>query len=125
MSKVDWYSNYLANKGAAPQPLPSIDPTQQPMTQVRVNPLQTSPERLVNAPTKAPLKCPECSSPNYMEHTQLGQPTWRCFDCGYPVNQSGSRFGALTGAVVEGNTKASRGNDATNNFHPEQIIGRV
>lgn len=51
--------------------------------------------------------------------------TPRCLDCGYPLEQSGSRYGALTGAKVEGNAKASMGNDATNNWNPQGIIGRV
>jgi hypothetical protein len=49
----------------------------------------------------------------------------RCFDCGYPVQQSGSRFGALTGAHVEGAAKQASGNDGTNNWNPQGIIGRV
>jgi hypothetical protein len=49
----------------------------------------------------------------------------RCYDCGYPISQSGSRYGALTGAKVEGTTKTSIGNDATSNWNPQGIIGRI
>jgi hypothetical protein len=49
----------------------------------------------------------------------------RCYDCGYPIQQSGSKYGALTGAHVEGSTKGARGNDATNNYNPQNIIGRI
>jgi hypothetical protein len=49
----------------------------------------------------------------------------RCYDCGYPVQQSGSRYGSLTGAHVEGNAKAAAGNDATNNWNPQGIVGRI
>jgi hypothetical protein len=49
----------------------------------------------------------------------------RCYDCGYPINQSGSRYGALTGAKVEGNVKAATGNDSASNWNPQGIIGRI
>ena len=49
----------------------------------------------------------------------------RCYDCGYPLQQSGSRYGALTGANVEGPTKQSTGNDVTNNWNPQGVIGRI
>ena len=49
----------------------------------------------------------------------------RCYDCGYPIQQSGSKFGALTGAKVEGNTKSSIGNDIQSNWNPQGIIGRI
>jgi hypothetical protein len=49
----------------------------------------------------------------------------RCFDCGYPLEQSGSRFGGLAGAHVEGSAKQATGNDVTNNWNPQGIIGRI
>ena len=49
----------------------------------------------------------------------------RCYDCGYPIQQSGSKYGALTGAHVVGDTKGARGNDPTNNYNPQNIIGRI
>ena len=42
----------------------------------------------------------------------------RCYDCGYPVGQSGSRYGALTGARVEGNAKSALGNDVQSGWNP-------
>jgi hypothetical protein len=51
--------------------------------------------------------------------------TARCFDCGYPLEQSGSKYGQLAGAKVEGNAGQARGNDATNNWNPQGIIGRI
>lgn len=41
----------------------------------------------------------------------------RCYDCGYPISQSGSRYGALTGAKVEGAAKGAIGN-TTGGFNP-------
>ena len=58
--------------------------------------------------------------------TQNGQvESWRCYDCGYPITQSGSSYGSLAGAHVEGSAKSARGNDTTNNFNPQGIIGRI
>jgi hypothetical protein len=49
----------------------------------------------------------------------------RCFDCGYPLEQQGSRYGALAGAQVEGTTKQALGNNTTNNYNPQGIIGTI
>jgi hypothetical protein len=59
--------------------------------------------------------CPECGGGNYMSPSQTIAP--RCYDCGYPVSQSGSRYGALTGAKVEGAAKGALGN-TTGGFNP-------
>jgi hypothetical protein len=66
--------------------------------------------------------CPECGGNNYMS-VQNAAP--RCYDCGYPISQSGSRYGSLTGAKVEGSAKAARGNDIASNWNPQGIIGRI
>jgi ribosomal protein L37E len=66
--------------------------------------------------------CPDCGSDNYFGFNG-SKP--RCYECGYPLEQSGSRYGSLTGAQVVGDTKGARGNDATNNYNPQGIIGRV
>jgi hypothetical protein len=49
----------------------------------------------------------------------------RCYDCGYPISQSGSRYGSLTGAKVEGSAKSAIGNDVQSNWNPQGIIGRI
>jgi hypothetical protein len=49
----------------------------------------------------------------------------RCYDCGYPLTQAGSRYGALTGASVEGSAKQANGNDVASNWNPQGIIGRI
>ena len=66
--------------------------------------------------------CPDCGSGNYFS-IQNAAP--RCYDCGYPLEQSGSKYGSLTGAKVEGNTKSARGNDTANNWNPQGIVGRI
>jgi hypothetical protein len=66
--------------------------------------------------------CPDCGSGNYFA-IQNAAP--RCYDCGYPIQQSGSRYGNLAGAHVEGAAKQATGNDATNNWNPQGIIGKI
>jgi hypothetical protein len=41
------------------------------------------------------------------------------------MEQSGSKYGSLTGAQVVGDTKSASGNNPTNNYNPQQIIGRI
>lgn len=69
-------------------------------------------------------RCPECGSDKYMSVDNAAK---RCFDCGYPISQSGSRYGALTGAHVDGAAKTAVGNNNVNNWNPQkmEIIGRI
>ena len=125
MSNANWWANKLGQQTPAPaqQPRPvnmPMPPSQQPMTQY-VPPQPSAP--LSKAQSAAQTQsCPNCSSNNYMS---VAGAKLRCYDCGYPLEQSGSRYGSLTGAKVEGATKSARGNDATNNFNPQQIVGRI
>lgn len=123
MSNADWWAKQL---GAQPQqaaprtadmPMP---PSQQAMTPF-VSPQPQPTSKAQSA--KQVQTCPDCGSANYMSPAQnIGL---RCYDCGYPIQQSGSRFGSLTGATVEGNAKAAKGNDGTSNWNPQGIIGRI
>lgn len=66
--------------------------------------------------------CPDCGSNNYFG-VQGSKP--RCYECGYPMEQSGSKYGQLQGAHVEGDTQAARGNNQVNNYDPTKIVGRI
>jgi len=124
MSSADWWAKQLGTQPAAPQHARPADvpmpPSQQPMTQYTPPQPQTPSLRIGSAEQTA--TCPDCGGNNYMS-VQNAKP--RCYDCGYPVEQSGSRFGALTGAKVEGTTKSSIGNDVASNWNPQGIIGRI
>lgn len=83
------------------------------------------------APRQAPTKaqsaqqtaiCPQCSSDNYMSVQNAAA---RCFDCGYPTEQAGSKYGSLTGARVEGTSAKPAVGNSTGGYHPDQIIGKV
>jgi ribosomal protein L37AE/L43A len=97
-----------------------VAPSQQPMTRFEPPVPQQSTTKAQSA--KQIQTCPECGSNNYMSVANAAP---RCYDCGYPLSQSGSKFGSLTGAKVEGNVKQSLGNDTQNNYNPQNIIGRI
>lgn len=125
MSNADWWAKQLGAQPAAPQqtrpanvPMP---PSQQPMTPY-TPPQQPQQPSLRIGSAKQTESCPECGGNNYMA-VQNAAP--RCYDCGYPINQSGSRYGSLTGAKVEGSAKNALGNDVQSNWNPQGIIGRI
>lgn len=121
MSNANWWANKLGSQ--VPQSRPTdipMPPSQQPMTPYV--PPQAHPAVSKAQSASQVQSCPDCGSGNYFA---INNSTPRCYDCGYPLQQSGSKYGALTGAKVEGPTKSSRGNDATNNFNPQQIVGRI
>ncbi len=123
MSNADWWSKQLGVQPAAPVARPAdipMPPSQQPMTPY-VPPQPQQPSIRIGSTGQTQL-CPDCNSNNYMA-VQNAAP--RCYDCGYPLQQSGSKFGSLTGAKVEGNIKSSIGNDTQNNWNPQGIIGRI
>lgn len=124
MSNADWWSKKLGTPQVPvgrPDPTPSMPPSQQPMAPMPSFQQAPNPaERAASARQTA--TCPECGSANYMA-VQNAAP--RCYDCGYPIQQSGSRYGNLTGAHVEGAAKQAAGNSITNNWNPQGIIGRI
>ena len=130
MSNADWWAKQLGAQPQAPQqqvpvaaPRPvnnPMPPSQQPMAQFQpVQPQQPASRAQSASQTAA---CPECGGTNYMSVQNAAA---RCYDCGYPISQSGSRYGSLTGAKVEGNAKSAIGNDVQSNWNPQGIIGRV
>ncbi|CAB4128640.1 hypothetical protein UFOVP111_52 [uncultured Caudovirales phage] len=126
MSNADWWAQKLngtQNQGQQfrPDPTPPMPPSQQPMTPMPTI-QQPSPAGRAQSAQQT-QSCPECGSNNYMSPD--ARTATRCFDCGYPVNQSGSRYGNLSSARVEGTAKAATGNDVTNNWNPQGIIGHL
>ena len=63
--------------------------------------------------------CPACSSTNYM--APPGTKYMRCFDCGYPLQQSGTGVGTTK---IEGASKAAT-QVPTGSYQPQTVIGRV
>jgi hypothetical protein len=128
MSNADWWAKKLGNpqpvQQGRPDPTPPMPASQQPMAQMPQFQAPTPEVTSRLAPSSASnASCPDCGSGNYMSPSP--QIALRCYDCGYPVSQSGSRFGGLAGAKVEGSVKAATGNDTANNWNPQGIIGRI
>lgn len=126
MNNADWWANKLAQtqpqapaQTGRPMNLPAMPPSQQPMQAMPTFQTQQT-ERAQSA--KQTATCPDCGSVNYMAVANAAP---RCYDCGYPIAQSGSRYGNLAGAHVEGAARQAAGNDTTNNWNPQGIIGRI
>lgn len=123
-SSADWWAKKLQEQQPTPPPARRQDipmpPSQTPMTQFSYPTTPNPAERAQSA--RQTQSCPECYSNNYMAVSGAAP---RCYDCGYPIQQSGSKYGMLQGAHVEGSAKQARGNDMVNNYNPQQIIGRI
>ena len=123
MNNADWWAKKLGNpqpsQQSRPDPTPAMPPSMQPMAPLPTF-QQPATERAQSA--KQTAACPDCGSGNYMS---VANASPRCFDCGYPLEQSGSRYGSLAGAHIEGAAKQSLGNDPTSNWNPQGIIGRI
>ena len=115
MNNSDWWAEKLGTTTQGrPDPTPAMPPSQQPMTQMPVFQPQTPPPTKAQSVTQT-TTCPDCGSSNYFSF-QNSSP--RCYDCGYPVQQSGSNYGALSTANVEGAAKPAIGNSGTSGFKP-------
>lgn len=129
MSNADWWAKKLGNTAPAqqgrPDPTPAMPPSQQPMQVMPTFQNTATPATAASQARSASQSatCPDCGSANYMSPN--ANVALRCYDCGYPVQQSGSRYGSLTGAHVEGAATQALGNDTTNNWNPQGIIGKV
>lgn len=126
MSNADWWARKLNQQQpqvqqTRPDPTPQMPPSQRPLAQMPQFQQPAVPtERAQSA--KQTQTCPECMSSNYMAVANAAP---RCYDCGYPIQQAGSKYGSLTGAHVEGSAQAAKGNDPISNWNPQGIIGRI
>lgn len=120
-SNADWFARRL--QGVQPsQPLPPlVAPSQTPMTPMPTAQPAQDPARLAQSASLTD-RCPDCGSTNYFA-VQNAQA--RCYDCGYPISQSGSKYGSLSTARVEGGVSNAQGNNTASNWNPQGIIGRI
>jgi hypothetical protein len=125
MNSADWWAKKLGQQQPVqqgrPDPTPPMPPSQQPMAMMPQFQQPANPAEKAQS-SKQTATCPDCGSGNFFS-IQNAAP--RCYDCGYPIQQSGSRWGSLAGAHVEGATKQATGNDGTSNWNPQGIIGRI
>lgn len=98
-------SNWWADKLGAPQQPRQAAPVQPPVQYAAPQPAQYAPSQQNYPPTQQMTpqasRCPGCGSGNYGGASGYKP---RCYDCGYPVQQSGSGLGR--GIVSQGGTAA-------------------
>jgi ribosomal protein S27AE len=126
MSNADWWSRQLNGNNPVPQGRPNIAPMAPP-SQVPMSPMPTFQSPSPNPAERAQSarqndSCPDCGSGNFFA---IQNAAARGYDCGYPISQSGSRLGNLTGAHVEGAAQQASGNNSQSNWNPRQIIGHI
>jgi hypothetical protein len=127
----DWWSKKLSGNpaptprqdGAPISPLPNVRYV--PEGNMHSTPVTYDPnqDNLVVKAQSARFteKCPGCFSGNYF--APMGTQLKRCYDCGYPIQQSGSGGGmpSDSSAPATPAIQVHKGN----NFNPQQIIGRI
>jgi hypothetical protein len=69
-------------------------------------------------------RCPNCSSGNYGKMPSMPEAKARCYDCGYPIQQSGSGMPGVR-VPTNGNTQAAKQLSTQNNFNPGTIVDRI
>jgi hypothetical protein len=122
----NWWANKLGTQPAAPNypsPTPPIAPPQ-PLPYNPVPQPQMPPQAAPEASREA-TRCPGCGSGNYGRSALAPEAKARCYDCGYPIQQSGS--GAGTGIPQQGGgaPTPARQVSTANNFNPQGIIGHI
>lgn len=118
MMSSNWWANKITvNPAATPVPRSSVPPTTQ-------QPAYVPPElrdRALPQSATSMARCPSCNSQNYGGYMD-SRP--RCYDCGYPIQQTGS---GTTGVSVplSGPTQAAKQVSTENNYNPQGIIGHI
>jgi hypothetical protein len=129
MSNSNWWAKKLGNNGPMPDTPPTSPmqpnlyraPQQTPNVQVSYDQQQ---DQLISKAQSArdSERCPGCMSVNYM--APVGTQRKRCYDCGYPIVQSGTGAGG-TGSSSSGPTIAAKQPNQSGGFNPTTIVGRV
>jgi hypothetical protein len=115
MMSSNWWANKLSNN---PNPIQSSVPPV--TTQPAYIPPEVRDHKLPASATSA-SRCPNCSSQNY---GGTGDTRPRCYDCGYPIQQTGSGTAGIS-VPLEGPTQPAKQVSTENNFNPQGIIGHI
>ncbi len=120
-------NSWWANKLGTQQPAPAQRPAQPYVPQQPYVPPQNMYPSQIGTPPVQPQmpvtqRCPNCASGNYGGSTPETRP--RCYDCGYPITQSGT---GMPGVRVPSNgaTEAAKQLNTGNNFNPGVIVDRI
>lgn len=127
MSNSNWWAQRLGGQQApVPAQRPTYTPPPQPVpARPAASPMDPSQRRL---PDSAPSagRCPGCGGGNYVQVggvvTDRGTvPAMRCYDCGYPLTQSGT---GISGVAPTGPTQKAT-QIANGGWNPGTIIGHL
>ena len=124
MSNADWFARKLTQ-----QPVPQQQQQPAPVYAAPPPAQYAQPQQPQNPPsqqmTPQAERCPGCGSGNYGGATPESRK--RCYDCGYPIQQSGSGVG--TGIIGSGGQASGPATPAvqvqTGGWNPQTIIGHI
>jgi hypothetical protein len=125
MSNNDWFARKL-NLPQQPAPIMPQVPMAQPQPATYAQPQQPQypPTQQMSAHSQ---RCPGCGSGNYGSSALAPEARARCYDCGYPIQQSGSGVGS--GIVGQGGQASGPAQPTvqvqTGGFNPTTIIGHI
>lgn len=121
MSNADWFARKL---GLQPQPQQTSTPNYVPQA-----PQQPYVPQNNSYPVQTPAvpmgeRCPGCGSGNYGGASPESRK--RCYDCGYPITQSGSGMGRgiTSGPQASGPAQPAK-QVQPGGFNPQTIIGHI
>ena len=129
MSTNNWWAKKLGNPNpvsttppVTPRPGNVYVPQQQPPN-VQVS-YDSQQDQLVSKAQSArdAERCPGCGSGNYM--APMGTQRKRCYDCGYPIVQSGTGASG-TGSSSSGPARPAKQVGQDGGFNPQTIVGRL
>lgn len=129
MASNDWWSKKLGNGAprqstpptSPPARVPYLPPAQAPNVRVDYDP---NTDQVVTKAQSAKRfdSCPDCGSGNYF--APQGTQRMRCYDCGYPITQSGSG-GGMPGGSSSGPSQKAIQVGQGGGFNPGQIVDRI
>lgn len=120
-----WWADKLGAQQPATRPAQPATYAQPPSYPSQTPPAAVSAAsdgRRLPASAMSPERCPNCSSGNYGKMTPESKA--RCYDCGYPLTQSGT---GMPGVHIpsNGNTEAAKQISTANNFNPGVIVDKI
>lgn len=130
MSSSNWWANKLGSNGNRSSTPPSAPPARQPLhvTAQQAHGLPVEYDAAQDSLTTSKAQsarqtdqCPECFSGNYF--SAPGSSYQRCYDCGYPVMQSGS--GPTMPSSNTGQAVTPAKQIQGDGYNPQNIIGRI
>ena len=116
----NWWAEKLGQPKVNSTPI-TYQPSAAPMTPA-VSQVPPPTQTTRNVASAGAGRCPGCGSGNYGGATPESRP--RCYDCGYPITQSGTGVPGIS-APSGGPVQKAKQISTANNFNPQTIIGKI